>query len=277
MDNNLKKCPKCGCEIARIATRCPNCNYNFIAEQSVAKTKIPQARIGIVGMIFGILALLLSCTTIGAPLAIFGFIFSVVGLTKKYYAHGTAVAGLTTSIIAIILALIMVINLKDVDKDKSNEHIAEKTEISKSKNPDEQQKVKTNPSQKPSKKKTEAEKKKKYVKSCTSYNYKDVLRNPDKYIGNRVKEKLKISSVHEKSWLNSTKYYFAYSNDEYDLWTGNEYVIFDKRKKQSPKLLEDDIIEVYGEIAEPEDTVSLIVNSSEVFAIDMKYVKLIEE
>lgn len=115
-----------------------------------------------------------------------------------------------------------------------------------------------------------------YIESCKEYKYKDVLRNPKKYIGKRVKVKVRISSVHDKSWLNPTKYYFAYSKSTYG-WYGNEYAIFDNRSKEKPKLLEDDIIIVYGEIAEPEDTISLIVNSSELFAIKMKYVKLIGE
>ena len=233
----------------------------------------------------GLLALLLSCTPVGAPLAIFGFIFSCVGLSKKYYAHGTAVAGLTTSVIAIVIALIFVSNPDESNKDKKDSYIAEETEtpkeeINNNKKSDDKKKAKKTPTptEKPTAKpNTEEHKKKEYIRSCITYNYKKVLRNPDEYIGKRIREKVKISSVHEKSWLNSTKYYFAWSNDEYDMWCGDQYVIMDERSKQSPKLLEDDIIEVYGEIAEPEETVSLITNSSEVFAIDMKYVKLISE
>jgi len=30
MEDNLKKCPKCGSEIANVATECPICNYNFL-------------------------------------------------------------------------------------------------------------------------------------------------------------------------------------------------------------------------------------------------------
>lgn len=115
-----------------------------------------------------------------------------------------------------------------------------------------------------------------YKSKCKTYSYKKVLRNPSKYIGKKVKVRLKVSQVHEESILNSSKYYFAYSNDEYNMWLGNEYAIIDSRDKKKPKILEDDIIEVYGEIAEPEETKSLIVASSEVFSINMKYAKLIK-
>lgn len=125
----------------------------------------------------------------------------------------------------------------------------------------------------PKKEETEKE----YKKTCKEYAYKDVLRNPQKYIGKRIKVTVEISSVHEKSITNGTKYYFAYSEGEYGYWTGNRYGIFDKRSKEDPKLLEDDIITVYGEIADPEHTKSLIVNSSEVFCINMKYIDFISE
>lgn len=116
-----------------------------------------------------------------------------------------------------------------------------------------------------------------YKASCQEYAYKTVLRNPEDYIGKRVKITVKISSVHKASLLNDEKYYFAYSNDEYDWWTGDRYGVFDRRKEQNPKLLEDDIITVYGEISDPEYTKSLIVSSSELFCIDMKYIDFISE
>lgn len=120
---------------------------------------------------------------------------------------------------------------------------------------------------------TEAE----YKVSCTEYNYKDVLRNPDEYIGERVKVTVKVSSVHDKGLLNPVKYYFAYANDEYDMWLGDQYGVFDYREAENPKILDDDVITVYGEISEPQETKSLIVNSQEIFCIDMKYAELISE
>lgn len=141
--------------------------------------------------------------------------------------------------------------------------------------------VKVESTQKPQVKKQDKEEKKtlsrkEYIKKCKEYDYKKVLRNPDKYIGKKVKVRLKVSQVHEESILNASKYYFAYSNDEYDMWVGNEYAIMDTRDKEKPKILEEDIIEVYGEIAEPEQTKSLIMASGEVFSINMKYAKLIK-
>lgn len=143
-------------------------------------------------------------------------------------------------------------------------------------------KKESNKSEKTEDKKENKEPKKKklsksqYMKKCKEYDYKKVLRNPEKYTGKKVKIKVRISSVHTSGIINKTKYYFAYSESDYG-WYGDRYAIMDKRSKEKPKLLDDDIIYVYGEIADPVDTVSLIVNSEELFAIDMKYVKLLEE
>lgn len=117
-----------------------------------------------------------------------------------------------------------------------------------------------------------------YKASCQTYNYKDVLRNPENYVGKRIKITVKISTVHEQSLFNPEKYYFAYSDNDGKGWYYDDrYGIFDKRADGSMKLLEDDIITVYGEISDPQHTASIIVSSSEVFCIDMKYIDFISE
>ena len=116
-----------------------------------------------------------------------------------------------------------------------------------------------------------------YIAQCQEQNYKDVLRNPSDYVGQKVKVVVEISSVHEASWLYNDKYYLAWSKGEYGYYTGDYYAIIDKRYDNSLKLLDEDVILVYGEIAEPEEIKSYIVNSEEVFAIDMRYVELLDE
>lgn len=116
-----------------------------------------------------------------------------------------------------------------------------------------------------------------YIAACQEYNYKDILRNPSDYVGQKVKVVVEISSVHEATWLYNNKYYFANSEGEYGYFTGDRYAIIDKRYDNSLKLLDEDVILVYGEIAEPEETKSYIVNSQELFTIDMRYAELLDE
>lgn len=157
-------------------------------------------------------------------------------------------------------------NVKTKEKDKKKEK-AEKPKEEKKETPKKEETPKEL---------TESE----YKNACKEYKYKDVLRNPENYIGQKIVITVQISTVMSKSWLNPTIYYFAYS--EYkpgtDIYMGDLYAIFDKRKNQDElKLLEDDVIRVWGEIIQPEETTSLIVNPEEVFCIDMKYVELISE
>ena len=114
-----------------------------------------------------------------------------------------------------------------------------------------------------------------YKESCIEYNYKEVMRNPENFLGKRIKIIVEVYSVHEKSFP-IPKYYFSRSQGEYGLFTGETYCVFDKRE-DGFKILEKDVIMVYGEIAETQHTSSLILKSEEVFCIDMKYAELISE
>lgn len=119
-----------------------------------------------------------------------------------------------------------------------------------------------------------------YKAQCQEYVYKDVLRNPEGYIGEKIVITVEVSTVKPKSFTNPTKYYFAYSESEpgSGFFYGDRYGIFDKRVNPDElKILEDDVIKVWGEISEPQETTSLIVNGEELFCIDMKYVELISE
>ena len=118
-----------------------------------------------------------------------------------------------------------------------------------------------------------------YKASCQEYNYKDVLRNPDDYIGKRIFITIEISSVFSEDWSTPIKYYFgnSKSSEDSEYYYGDRYAVFDYRYDNSLKLLQDDVITVWGEISKPQETTSLIVNSEELFCIDMKYVELIAE
>lgn len=119
------------------------------------------------------------------------------------------------------------------------------------------------------------ESKEDYIASCEEYEYKKVLRNPDEYIGKKIKAELNITHVHEKSENVPTKYYMAI--EETGLISWNQYVVMDVRYQNSPKLLEGDAIVVYGEIIEPMQTINGLNKISEAVAIDMRYVELKQE
>lgn len=235
-----------------------------------------QSVFGIISLILGILGFLGSCFVFGIVPSVLGIILAIIGLCQKDRAKGTAIAGLILSIIGTAIAGISLMFgfaflEEDAGTTSTTTDIVEKQEQTTSEVTEE---VKT---EETTTEEVVVETEEEYKESCQEYAYKDVLRNPEDYVGKRVKIPVMISSVHEESILNSTKYYFAYSEGEYGWYSGDYYAIFDERVDNSLKLLSDDVIYVYGEIAESEYTSSLILMSEEVFAIKMKYVELLEE
>lgn len=81
-------------------------------------------------------------------------------------------------------------------------------------------------------------------------NYKDVMRNPDNYLGQYFCVTVKISTVENGSLFSSyDKAYKSYTNDDYNLWIGDMIYLLDNRDTESEeyiKLLEDDTVIIYG-------------------------------
>lgn len=113
-----------------------------------------------------------------------------------------------------------------------------------------------------------------YKNSCGRYNYKDILRNPDNYKEERIKVELKVKSIHEYGFLGD-KYYICSASDEYG-WNGDTYVVYDFRENDF-KILEDDIICVYGEIKGLTEVTYILFGNDEVVKIHMQYGELINE
>lgn len=75
-----------------------------------------------------------------------------------------------------------------------------------------------------------------FKKSCQTFNYKKIARNPDDYVDKPVKIKGEVSQVV------SDGYYRVYTDDDWD----EEWIVYDGRDELSPKVLEGDVITVYG-------------------------------
>lgn len=169
------------------------------------------------------------------------------------------------------------------DNSKTNEDVASTNSEAATENLEENSdKTTSNNSQKSSSSKndeTKTESKKDYLKSCKKYDYKSLLRTPDDYIGKRIKVKLKIYQTIESSFFDDTVYYRCYTdNNDYGLYFDDEYYIADCRNDSDLKLLDDDIITVYGEYTGAESiTRALTLTEDSVPSINMYYVKLHED
>lgn len=108
--------------------------------------------------------------------------------------------------------------------------------------------------------------------------YKDLLRTPDDYVDQYVVATVKISQILDGGWLDDNVYYFGYTdNDGYELYFDDEYCFLDKRVDDTTKLLEDDILKVYGKFTGLQTFKRALTKvDAELPRVEMLYVEIIE-
>ena len=118
-----------------------------------------------------------------------------------------------------------------------------------------------------------------YKERCAEVDYKDLCRYPDKYSHQRIKVKVKIQQVMDSSLFSSEKAYrMMTDNDRYGLYLDDEYYVIDERNSGAVKLLEDDIVVIYGKFGGMKKvTRALTWTTDEVPSIEMKYAELVKE
>ena len=186
-------------------------------------------------------------------------------------------------ILVVVIAMLLLSMCSNEDSNtKETTDATKKVEASKDpENKTEDKKdVETPKPTKKAKTKAELEKEKKaFIKACKTAKYKDLMRNPDNYKGKKFKVKGKIEQTVDGGFLDDTKYYRVLVDADKDGYylDSEEYYIADKRIDKKPKLLDDDVIELYGTFSGTEKLTRVLGNSDEIPKIDMKYVKLISE
>lgn len=117
-----------------------------------------------------------------------------------------------------------------------------------------------------------------YKERCAEVDYKDLCRYPDKYSHQRIKVKVKIQQVMDSSLFSDEKAYRVMTdNDGYGLYLDDEYYVIDERNSGAVKLLEDDIVVVYGKFGGMKKvTRALTWTTDEVPSVEMKYTEIVK-
>ena len=118
-----------------------------------------------------------------------------------------------------------------------------------------------------------------FKKSCKEFSYKKYARNPEKYEGTPVKVKVQIFQAIDGNIFDGYDRYFqVYTDDGSGVYFKDMIYVMDGRDENSPeyiKLLEDDIITVYGTFTGNVKSTNMITfNSGEDIAIEAKYITL---
>lgn len=118
-----------------------------------------------------------------------------------------------------------------------------------------------------------------YKAECQTVDYKELCRYPEKYEGTKIAVKVKVSQIIDANFSGSEKAWRTYTdNSGYGFYADDEYYMLDKRGGDAVKILEDDIINVYGEFSGLEKiTRALTSTTDELPRIEVKYVDLVEE
>ena len=118
-----------------------------------------------------------------------------------------------------------------------------------------------------------------YKAECQTVDYKELCRYPEKYEGTKIAVKVKVSQIIDANFSGSEKAWRTYTdNSGYGFYADDEYYMLDKRGGDAVKILDDDIITVYGEFTGLEKiTRALTSTTDELPRIEVKYADLVEE
>lgn len=86
-----------------------------------------------------------------------------------------------------------------------------------------------------------------YKENCSKVSYKEIARNPDKYTGKQVKFTGEVSQVIESAWGTGVTLLVNVTKDEYGLYDDTIYVDYTPKSSGEERILEDDIITIYGD------------------------------
>lgn len=110
-----------------------------------------------------------------------------------------------------------------------------------------------------------------YIAECQPFQYKEFFRYEEKYKGTKVSLVLEVGQVMDEQFR-----CYSYSEDSLDI--GDEYIILDDRAEKDMRILQDDVITVWGEyVGSMEVTRAINGVSESIPAVRAKYIDLLGE
>lgn len=240
----LINCPECGREISDKATSCPYCGFPITTENNRDKNEEEHEYEN----------------------------YSAIPHKPHRIRRNETIFG---AILIFLLMFAIVLKLKDVADNKE-------TVVASSETASEESRFITATSEIASESieesETPTETKEEFIASCQVISYKTLARTPDDYIGQRIVLTVKINQVMQGGWFDDNEYYRVCTNDEYDMWLGDEYFMYDSRIEDTTKILSDDIWKIYAEFIGTETVTRALSGTKEdVPAIKVYYADLVSE
>lgn len=111
-----------------------------------------------------------------------------------------------------------------------------------------------------------------YKSKCKEYTYEKIARNPNKVKGKYAKFTGKVIQVMEED--NSIGLRVDITKSEYGFYSDTIYVTYTRKNKNEDKILEDDIITIYGKLAGTETYTSVLGAEVTLPKINAEYIEL---
>ena len=109
-----------------------------------------------------------------------------------------------------------------------------------------------------------------YKAACSEVSYKELAKNTDNYQGKKLKFTGQVQQVVLDSESGESEYLVAVTKDEYDLYDDNIYLYYEAGDNE--KIIEEDIITIYGEASGEESYTSILGEDITIPAITAAYV-----
>ena len=278
----LIKCPECGREISDKADNCPNCGYPISkAKMQLPVNQIPRPQVNAMNAIpqkpkmsgLGIAALILC--VLGCTFWI-GIILAVVDLCKKDGKKKTC------SIVAVVISLFWIFAVfassgSSDKKAKVSQSIETEEAIEQESNENEIKEEiiehESEESEISSETTLSYESREDFVGECVAFDYKTIARNPDEYVGAKVKLTVDIFEVCSGGIFDKyDRYYKTFDDDMNMIW------VFDQQNDDDKiKLLDGDNVTVYGVFTGMVETKNHLTGAKgEEVGIELKYADLVE-
>ncbi len=117
------------------------------------------------------------------------------------------------------------------------------------------------------------ETKEEYISKCETYKYKDIARNPNSYIGKRIKLSGQVIQVQEK-FFNKIALIVNVTKGEYGFWEDAIYVNYKHTDDNESKISERDIITIYGECNGQKSYISQLGLQVTIPYVEAKYINI---
>lgn len=246
------KCPKCGIEFN--GNFCPNCGT------ALRPTKATQAKPKVsVLSIWALILSIIGCTYI------LGFILAVIDCTKKDgRSKNLSHASFGICALWFLFTIFFAVSPKTTGNDTSSTTSTA---------------IEVSSEEETTSEAIPQESREDFIASCEPADYKTLARYPDENIGKRITLTVKVSQIMQGGLFDSNEYYRVYTDDDsgYGFYSDHEYFMYDCRVDDTTKLLEDDILTIYGEFAGLQTVTRALTGTKEdVPAIKAYYIDIIE-